>query len=43
MINDNKLDLIIIDYHDLLLSHSNKTDSTCMQKGGVYIIERNEW
>ena len=35
--NDNKPDLIIIDYADLLLSHSNKTDSTYAEQGGVYI------
>ena len=33
----NKPDLIIIDYADLLLSHSNKTDSTYAEQGGVYI------
>jgi hypothetical protein len=34
---DNKPDLIICDYADLLLSHSNKTDSTYAEQGGVYI------
>ena len=34
---DNKPDLIIVDYADLLLSHSNKTDSTYAEQGGVYI------
>ena len=34
---DNKPDLILIDYADLLLSHSNKTDSTYAEQGGVYI------
>jgi replicative DNA helicase len=33
----NKPDLIIIDYADLLLSHSNKSDSTYGEQGGVYI------
>ena len=33
----NKPDLIIVDYADLLLSHSNKTDSTYAEQGGVYI------
>ena len=34
---DNKPDVIIIDYADLLLSHSNKSDSTYQEQGGVYI------
>jgi len=34
---DNKPDVIIIDYADLLLSHSNKSDSTYKEQGGVYI------
>ena len=34
---DNRPDLIIVDYADLLLSHSNKTDSTYIEQGGVYI------
>lgn len=34
---DNKPDLILIDYADLLLSHSNKTESTYAEQGGVYI------
>ena len=33
----NKPDLIIVDYADLLLSHSNKSDSTYAEQGGVYI------
>jgi len=33
----NKPNLIIVDYADLLLSHSNKTDSTYAEQGGVYI------
>jgi replicative DNA helicase len=33
----NKPDLIIVDYADLLLSHSNKSDSTYGEQGGVYI------
>jgi replicative DNA helicase len=33
----NRPDLIIIDYADLLLSHSNKSDSTYGEQGGVYI------
>jgi replicative DNA helicase len=33
----NRPDLIIVDYADLLLSHSNKTDSTYAEQGGVYI------
>ncbi len=37
MITDNRPDLIIVDYADLLLSHSNKTDSTYAEQGGVYI------
>ena len=32
-----KPDVIIVDYADLLLSHSNKTDSTYAEQGGVYI------
>jgi hypothetical protein len=34
---DNKPDVIIVDYADLLLSHSNKSDSTYAEQGGVYI------
>lgn len=33
----NKPDVIIVDYADLLLSHSNKSDSTYQEQGGVYI------
>jgi replicative DNA helicase len=33
----NRPDLIILDYADLLLSHSNKSDSTYGEQGGVYI------
>jgi len=33
----NKPDLIIVDYADLLLSDSNKADSTYAEQGGVYI------
>jgi replicative DNA helicase len=33
----NRPDLIIIDYADLLLSYSNKSDSTYGEQGGVYI------
>ena len=33
----NKPDVIIVDYADLLLSHSNKSDSTYAEQGGVYI------
>ncbi len=33
----NKPDLVIVDYADLLLSHSNKSDSTYAEQGGVYI------
>ena len=33
----NRPDVIIVDYADLLLSHSNKTDSTYAEQGGVYI------
>jgi replicative DNA helicase len=33
----NRPDLIIVDYADLLLSHSNKSDSTYGEQGGVYI------
>lgn len=33
----NKPDLIIIDYADLLLSYTNKSDSTYGEQGGVYI------
>ena len=33
----NKPDLIIIDHADLLLSHTNKSDSTYGEQGGVYI------
>lgn len=33
----NKPDLIIIDYADLLLSHSSKSESTYQEQGGVYI------
>ena len=34
---DNKPDVIIVDYADLLLSHSNNSDSTYAEQGGVYI------
>ena len=37
IVTDNRPDLIIVDYADLLLSHSNKTDSTYAEQGGVYI------
>ena len=30
---DNKPDVIIVDYVDLLLSHSNKSDSTYAEQG----------
>jgi replicative DNA helicase len=33
----NRPDFIIIDYADLLLSHSSKSDSTYGEQGGVYI------
>lgn len=33
----HKPDLIIVDYADLLLSHSSKSDSTYAEQGGVYI------
>lgn len=33
----HKPDLIIVDYADLLLSHTNKSDSTYGELGGVYI------
>lgn len=33
----NPPDLIIIDYADLMTSHSNKSDSTYQEQGGVYI------
>lgn len=33
----NKPDLIIVDYADLLLSHSVRSDSTYQEQGGVYI------
>jgi hypothetical protein len=33
----HKPDLIIVDYADLLLSHTNKSDSTYAEQGGVYI------
>jgi hypothetical protein len=33
----NKPDLIIVDYADLLLSHTNKSDSTYGEQGGIYI------
>ena len=33
----NRPDLIIIDYADLMLSHSNKTESTYAEQGGIYI------
>ena len=33
----NKPDVIVVDYVDLLLSHSNKSDSTYAEQGGVYI------
>jgi replicative DNA helicase len=36
-VTGNKPDLIIVDYADLLLSDSNKTDSTYAEQGGVYI------
>ena len=32
-----KPDVVIIDYADLMLSHSNKSDSTYQEQGGVYI------
>jgi hypothetical protein len=35
--NGHKPDLIIVDYADLLLSHSSKSDSTYAEQGGVYI------
>jgi replicative DNA helicase len=35
--NGNRPDVIIVDYADLLLSHSNKNDSTYSEQGGVYI------
>ena len=35
--NGYKPDLIIIDYADLLLSHSTSSDSTYLEQGGVYI------
>jgi replicative DNA helicase len=35
--NGNRPDLIIVDYADLMLSHSNKTDSTYAEQGGIYI------
>ena len=34
---DNKPDVIIVDYADLLLSRSSKSDSTYQEQGGVYI------
>ena len=34
---DNRPDVIIVDYADLLLSYSNKSDSTYAEQGGVYI------
>jgi replicative DNA helicase len=34
---DNKPDVIIVDYADLLLSSSSKNDSTYQEQGGVYI------
>src|SRR5210317_551037 len=34
---DNKPDVIIVDYADLLLSSSTKNDSTYQEQGGVYI------
>ena len=34
---DNKPDVIIVDYADLLLSRSTKNDSTYQEQGGVYI------
>jgi replicative DNA helicase len=37
IVTGNKPDLIIVDYADLLLSDSNKTDSTYAEQGGVYI------
>ena len=36
IVTDNKSDVIIVDY-DLLLSYSNKSDSTYAEQGGVYI------
>ena len=36
----NKPDLVIIDYADLLLSHSNNSDSTYGEQGGIYIESR---
>ena len=33
----NKPDLIILDYADLLLSYTNKSDSTYQEQGGTYI------
>jgi replicative DNA helicase len=35
--NGNRPDLIIIDYADLMTSHSNKTESTYAEQGGIYI------
>jgi DnaB-like helicase C terminal domain len=38
MINSgNKPDLVIVDYADLMLSHSSKSDSTYAEQGGIYI------
>lgn len=33
----NKPDIVIIDYADLLLSYTNKSDSTYQEQGGTYI------
>jgi replicative DNA helicase len=35
--NGHTPDLIIIDYADLMISHSNKSDSTYAEQGGIYI------
>lgn len=35
--NGYKPDLIIIDYADLLISYTNKSDSTYQEQGGIYI------
>jgi len=37
IVGGNRPDLIIVDYADLLLSDSNKHDSTYAEQGGVYI------
>lgn len=34
---DNKPDLIIVDYADLLLSHTKPADSTYTEQGGIYV------